>query len=824
MACVSDNQGARRRIVAPAPPAPVPSLTADSDPDVDHLADGSAPPDKDAGQQASDADVVRSTGSMAIATLVSRITGFLRNLAITATLGAAISSTFNAANVLPNLITEIVLGAVLTALVVPVLVRAQKEDDDGGEEFIRRLATLTFSLLAVVTVLATVGAPVLTFLLLGDGKANTDQATSFAYLLLPQIFFYGVFALFMAICNTRGVFKPGAWAPVLNNVVCLATFALYWLVPGELGPHEVGIFNPRIALLGLGTTLGVVVQTLIMLPALKRLKINLKPLWGLDARLKQFGGMAMAIVVYVAISQIGYFVTINIAAAADAAAPNIYMQAWLLLQMPYGIIGVTLLTAIMPRLSRNAADGDDTAVVKDLTLATRLTFMALIPVVVFMTFFGPYIGRGLFGYLNMDPESASLIGVTLAASAFTLLPYAAVLLHLRVFYAREEAWTPTWIIAGITITKIALSLLAPLVASSTRNVVVLLGAANGFGFLAGAIIGTVLLRRKLGHLGNKAILTASASALAASLVGIAVAFGIDYLVLDLVPVGGSLWFLVRTGISGIIFLAVTGVIMYKADPVFIRRLTRRGSDTDIASTMAALPPMSAGEVRRPRLVPGAPILSGRFRLLRSHGGWPGATLWMAEDTETGTPVSLTFTDRPTSAPGKVVDYRHGSLIINNWVDGKSLGGVELDASQAARAAAEVASLQGVHSTDQLRIGTDGAVHNAFPVAGLTSDPRALVLDTLSRLLVDASIPPWLDTLRSELQDPAGRPVEDIAHELSEGSETFAITNEFVPEPPQHVGFGARDYSTVGKVIMVGAIIGILVLIAALTMFLVSVMT
>ncbi|QRO82196.1 murein biosynthesis integral membrane protein MurJ [Corynebacterium glucuronolyticum] len=846
MACVSDNQGARRRIVAPTPPAPVPSLGAPSgDPNgapingapIKGAPQNGAPQNgapnakqatpestKDAGQQASDADVVRSTGSMAIATLISRMTGFLRNLAITATLGAAVASTFNAANVLPNLITEIVLGAVLTALVVPVLVRAQKEDADGGAEFIRRLATLTFSLLAVVTVLATLGSPLLTFLLLGDGKANTAQATSFAYLLLPQIFFYGVFALFMAICNTRGVFKPGAWAPVLNNVVCLATFALYWLIPGDLAPDEVGIFNPRIALLGLGTTLGVVVQTLIMLPALKKLNINLKPLWGLDARLKQFGGMAMAIVVYVAISQIGYFVTINIAAAADAAAPNIYMQAWLLLQMPYGIIGVTLLTAIMPRLSRNAAEGDDEAVVADLTLATRLTFMALIPVVIFMTFFGPYMGRGLFGYLNMDTESANLIGITLAASAFTLLPYAAVLLHLRVFYAREEAWTPTYIIAGITITKIALSMLAPVVASSTRNVVVLLGAANGFGFLAGAIIGTVLLRRKLGHLGNKAILKASASALGASLVGIAVAFGIDYLLLERVPVDGSLWFLIRTGISGIIFLAVTGVIMYKADPSFIQRLTRRGSDTDIVDTMGALPPMSAGEVRRPRLVPGAPILSGRFRLLRSYGGWPGASLWMALDTENDAPVSLTFTDRPTSAPGKVVGYRYGSLIINNWVKGKSLDEAHLDAEQAARAAAEVASLEGVHSTDQLRIGTDGSVHNAFPIAGLTSNSRALVASTLDRLLADAPIPPWLSTLRQELADASGRPVEDIARDLTEGSETFAVTNEFVPAPPEHVGFGARDFSAMGKVIVVAAIIGILVLIASLTMFLVSVMT
>lgn len=818
MGTVSDTQGARRRIVEPAPPAPVPSAAT--------TPAAAQATTADAGQQASDADVVRSTGSMAIATLVSRITGFLRNLAISATLGAAIASTFNAANVLPNLITEIVLGAVLTALVVPVLVRAQQEDEDHGAAFIRRLATLTFTLLGVVTVIAVAGAPVLTYLLLGDGEVNTGQATSFAYLLLPQIFFYGVFALFMAICNTRGVFKPGAWAPVINNVVCLATFALYWIIPGHLAPEEVGIFNPRIALLGLGTTLGVVVQTVVMLPALKKLGVDLRPLWGIDDRLKQFGGMAMAIIVYVAISQAGYFVTINIAASADAAAPNIYMQAWLLLQMPYGIIGVTLLTAIMPRLSRNAADGDDEAVVGDLTLAMRLTFMALIPVVVFMTCFGPHMGRGLFGYLNMDPGTANLIGVTLAASAFTLLPYAAVLLHLRVFYAREEAWTPTWIIAGITLTKVLLSMLAPLVATSTRNVVVLLGAANGFGFVAGAVIGTVLLRRKLGHLGNKKIIKASVIALLASLVGVAVALALDFGLAHTIATRASLWYLVRTGIGGVVFLAVTGVIMYRADPSFIKRLVRRGSNEDIVSTLATLPPMSAGEVRRPRLVPGAPILSGRFRLLRSHGGWPGVTLWMAMDTEHNAPVALTFTDRPTSAPGKVVDYRSGSLVINNWVEGKSLDAVTFDPAQAARAAAEVATLTGVHSPDQLRIGTDGAVHNAFPVAGFSSDPRRLVAATLDRLIDvhSPSVPSWLTALRAELDTPDGRPIGEIVEDLAAASENYDVTDEFIPHPTPHTGFGARDYTTTGKVVMVAAIIGILVLIATLTMFLVSVMT
>ena len=170
------------------------------------------------------------------------------------------------------------------------------------------------------------------------------------------------------------------------------------------------------------------------MPYLRRAKVNLKPLWGVDARLKQFGGMAAAIIVYVAISQLGYVITTRIGALADAQAPIIYQQAWLLIQVPYGVIGVTLLTAIMPRLSRNAADGDDKAVVRDLTVATKLTFIALIPIVVFFTAFGTPIAQGLFQYGLFGEESAVLLGWTLSFSAFTLIPYALVLLHLSLIH------------------------------------------------------------------------------------------------------------------------------------------------------------------------------------------------------------------------------------------------------------------------------------------------------------------------------------------------------------------------------------------------------
>lgn len=897
------SENLRSRFVAATPPAPVPEQRAAPPPaPVEDRSRLRAPePDTPAGAEtpagsgvASDADVVRAGGSMAIATLVSRITGFLRNLLIAVTLGGAVGSAFNTANTLPNLITEVVLGAVLTSLVVPVLVRAEKEDADRGTAFFRRLFTLSASLLIVVTVISVIGAPLLTRMMLDtDGEVNVIQSTSFAFLLLPQIFFYGIFALFMAVLNTRGIFKPGAWAPVANNVVSIAVLLLYMLLPGELGETAPsGVTDPHVLLLGLGTTLGVIVQAAIMVPPLRRAGVDLRPLWGIDARLKQFGGMAVAIVAYVAVSQLGYIVTTRIASLYDAAAPLIYQQHWLLLQVPYGIIGVTLLTAIMPRLSRHAADGDDRAVVGDLNMATKLTFIALIPIVVFFTAFGPDIGVALFAYRNFDTESGILLGLTLSFSAFTLLPYALVLLHLRVFYAREEAWTPTFIIAGITATKIVLSLLAPLVASSPSRVVVLLGAANGFGFVAGAVIGALLLRRKLGHLGTRSQLHTTVWATAASLLGVAVALFVDW-VLPAMPALGSFGVLISVGISGVVFLIATGIALSFSGLPEVQNLGRafaripglsrfvrpdpdkaievgESDPQEVSAQLIAMDafnaspapaPMSAGIVRGPRLVPGAPVSDGRFRLLADHGSVPGARFWHAQEQGTGREVALTFVDTsgnaplapasPAAAAGaaaevsrrtrrladvpgvaegiEVLAYRNGCLVVADWVPGSSLRAVaeggDLDPEAVAGALLPLVDAAardlplGLDNHARIRISTDGTAVLAFPAVlpGATAERDHTSVLSAVALLSAAST--GLDELREESDLKA---LASALRARAGVEEPLVVEDDVEPRPDERAGFGSKSYSR-GSTVLIGAVsIGAVVLVAAATTYLVGV--
>jgi putative peptidoglycan lipid II flippase len=452
----------------------------------------------------SDSAVVSRSWGMALATLVSRLTGFARIVLLAAILGAALSSAFTVANQLPNMIAALVLEATFTAIFVPVLARAERDDPDGGTAFIRRLLTLAITLLLVVTILSTVAAPLLVDLMLGsEPLVNRPLTVAFAFLLLPQIVFYGLSSVFMAILNTRNIFGPPAWAPVVNNVVAIVTLGVYVLVPGELSLDPVRMGDAKLLVLGVGTTLGVVAQAAVLFVAIRRERVSLRPLWGIDARLKKFGMMALAMVLYVLVSQVGFIVGNQVASGAAASGPAIYNYTWLILQLPFGIVGVTVLTVVMPRLSRNAASDNGPAVLADLSLATRLTMLTLIPIVAMMTVGGPAIGSALFSYGNFGAVDAGYLGMAITLSAFTLIPYTMVLLQLRVFYAREEPWTPIVLILVITIVKVAASLAAPHLTTDPQLVAGYLGLANGLGFLAGATVGYLLLRARLDPPGGR---------------------------------------------------------------------------------------------------------------------------------------------------------------------------------------------------------------------------------------------------------------------------------------------------------------------------------
>jgi putative peptidoglycan lipid II flippase len=466
-----------------------------------------------AGRPAPSQSLGRASRTMAIASAASRLTGFLRSLAITAALGVAlVGNAYNTANTLPNIVYELLLGGVLTSVVVPLLVTAQERDPDRGEAYTQRLLSLAVAGLAVTTLLATLAAPLLTLLYSSGDGAKSDLTTFFAYLLLPEIFFYGLGAMIGAILNTRGVFGPSAWSPVLNNIVVIAVAGLFiGLTAGDGLRTTTSLSTGETLLLGIGTTLGIVVQAVVLLPALRRTGFRWK--FRLDvrgSRLGEAGPLALWVIGYVVVSQVGYLVQLRLANGIPDNLPGVatFTNASLLFQMPYGILGVSLLTALMPRMSRAAARGDQDSVLSDLSLGSRLSALALLPVTALFVVLGPAIGTVVYGHGRTDLGAARTIGAVLAVSAFGLVPFAITMLQLRVFYAVKDARTPTMINLGMMAARVVLSLLAAVLLPD-RHLVAGLLVATSLSYVVGAVAGESLLRRRFGRLDTARTVRAS---------------------------------------------------------------------------------------------------------------------------------------------------------------------------------------------------------------------------------------------------------------------------------------------------------------------------
>jgi putative peptidoglycan lipid II flippase len=503
--------------------------------------------------------LARATGSMAIATLVSRITGFLWKIMLAAAAGLSqVNDSFTVANTLPNIVFELLIGGVLASVVVPLLVRAQ-DDPDGGEAYTQRLLTVGMSLLAIGTVVAVALAPVFTRLYMdgSTGTANADLATAFAYLLLPEILFYGLFALLSAILNAKQIFGPTAWAPVMNNLVVMATIGIYAIVPGEISLNPVRMGDVKLLVLGIGVTIGIVVQSLMLIPALRRSGFRFRWNWGFDARLKEFGGLALWILGYVAVSQVGLVISTRVLTAGSAGGASIYSNAWLLFQLPYGVIGVSLLTAIMPRLSRAAADGDHRKLIGDLSYASRLSAVILVPISAVLTVTGTSIGVVLFSWGRGNLAQATRLGDALAVSAFGLLPYALVMLQLRVFYAMKDARTPTLIMIVMTVVKIPLLYMCEAMLSG-EHVVIGVMMVNSLSYVVGAVLGQVWLWVRLGHLRTKRVLGVTLFSVFAGGLGVAAGLGVAKLLGGILPAEGA----TRAVLSLIVEGLVAGVVSF----------------------------------------------------------------------------------------------------------------------------------------------------------------------------------------------------------------------------------------------------------------------
>ncbi|WP_406039511.1 murein biosynthesis integral membrane protein MurJ [Micromonospora sp. NBC_00898] len=487
-------------------------------------------------EQVAEASAAANSAVMAVGSLVSRGTGFIRNLMIGAALGGGlVGNAYTTAQFLPNQVYEFLLGGVLTSVLIPVLVRRRKVDADKGEAYAQRLLTLAVLSLAAAALIAVALAPVLTALYAsGKGADYTGLVNNLSYLMLPMLFFTGVSALIAAVLNTRGHFAAPMWAPILNNLVVIGTCGLYIAVYGAkiLKPAEMGW--GRILLIGGGTLLGVAIQAAGLLPALRKVGFRWK--WRFDFRelgLRELGKLGAWMFCYVAVNQLGLFVVVNLLTRAAGengdgktrAGILIYNNVFLLLMMAHGIIAVSIITALMPRMSAAAAEGRLREVTADLSRGTRMVTAVLAPIAVCYAVLAGPIARVIFQYGAFDGNNARATSTVLLVAAVGLVPFAISQLFTFAFYALPDTRTPALINIPVVALRVLLQIGLFLAFSATFAAAgMMLG--NAVSYLAAAVISAMLLRPRVGRIGLGGIMRTLGrvvvAALGAALVGLLV--------------------------------------------------------------------------------------------------------------------------------------------------------------------------------------------------------------------------------------------------------------------------------------------------------------
>jgi putative peptidoglycan lipid II flippase len=450
---------------------------------------------------------------MALGTLASRGTGFLRTAVIAAAIGSGLlGDAYNVANTTPNILYDLLLGGVLTSVVVPLLVQAAGADSDGGTAYTQRLLTVVLIGLGGATALAMIAAPAIVALYARGFTADQAAlATTFTRFFLPQIVCYGLGATIGAVLNTRDRFAAPMWAPVLNNLVVIAAGLSFAVLAGAHGGNSTRLSTTQVLVLGVGTTAGIVAQTVALLVALRatgfrwRLRFDLR-----HTGLGQAGRLAGWMLVYVAASQAGYLVVVNLATAAAhgqavGTGYSPYTYAYTLFQLPHAIVAVSVITALLPRMSRHAVAGRLDRVRADLSTGTRMAAVALVPASVGLIVLGVPVAVVVFGRGATGVAGAEFIGSVLAAFAVGLLPFSAYQLQLRAFYALRDTRTPALIGIALNAVLIAVDALLYVVLPQPHRVV---GLALGFGvaYWVGLGISTLVLHRRLGGVDGRRVL------------------------------------------------------------------------------------------------------------------------------------------------------------------------------------------------------------------------------------------------------------------------------------------------------------------------------
>lgn len=507
--------------------------------------------------------VVRHSAVMSVGTALSRLTGFLRLAAMAYALGVAesrLADAYNVANTTPNIVYDLALGGIISSVFIPVFVeRLENEGRDQAWHTARAVLTFAVLVLGTVTVLGiALSGPIIrlyTYRASGpQAEAARELASFFLKWFMPQILLYGLGAgVATGLLNAHRRFAAPMYAPILNNVIAMATFFTFAALPGGTRPETVTDLQRYV--LAIGTTFGVLGMTAALWPSLRALGFRFR--WTLDladAGLRKIVRLAGWAFLYVVINQAGLLVVIILAASVQGGY-TAYASAFIFFQLPYAIFAVSIMTALLPTLSSRWSDGDKETFRLQLSQGLRGTAFVVVPAALGYVALAQPIIRLLLQHGVMGPQSTELVAGVLTIFSLGLLSFCAFQLLLRAFYAMQDTRTP----AIINLFAVALNTVVNLILFRYLKVE---GLALGHvtAYTAAAIASAVILGRRLGGLEGRRLAPALGRI---ALAGLATG-GVSYMVArwvgqavgtaglgpQLIQVGSAV------GAGGLVFLAV----------------------------------------------------------------------------------------------------------------------------------------------------------------------------------------------------------------------------------------------------------------------------
>ncbi len=486
----------------------------------------------------------RNAAVMAAGTALSRITGFLRYAALAYVLGLTLQygrtnlpSTYNLANSIPNMIFDLVIGGILASLFIPVFVEYLSTRSREEAYHVASSATnISLLILLAVTVAGVLASPLIIRLMTAFGsygagdagsRALREQAAFFLRFFVPQIIFYGMAAIFGGLLNSHRHFTVPAFAPILNNLVVIATVALFAALPGARDDRL------HLVVLGTGTTLGVAAQALVHIPALRRYGVRWKPV--LDFRhpaIRKIGRLSVPLLGYIFLWQVGTWFMFALAIQEDGGVPS-YQYAQLFFQLPYGIFAVSVITALFPGMSERSARRDWEGYRNDLGMGIRATLVAMLPCAVIYLLLNRQVITFLLEHGFFKAGDTVLLSGVLFFFSLGLVPYSVDMLLTKGFYAMQDTRTPMIVNCFV----VAVNMLSNYYFFHLMGVK---GLALGFtvAYCFSMLLDGTVLRHRLKRLGGRAIASTAAKAGAAAGCMAVVVYGSVRLVKAGFPRGG----------------------------------------------------------------------------------------------------------------------------------------------------------------------------------------------------------------------------------------------------------------------------------------------